>query len=182
MSLLRILCSLPLCAAALTAADAPSASRIFDAQLRNMEREFVPLVEAMPADKFGFAPKDGNFKGVRTFGAQAKHAAFVLQEISSALLGEKNPSTTGANENGPDNLENKDEIVKYVKDAFAYAHKAVASLTNDNLLQETTDPFNPKGKRTRVDSAGILLWHTYDHYGQMVEYLRLNNLVPPASR
>ena len=58
----------------------------------------------------------------------------------------------------------------------------VATLTAENLMQETTDPFNPKGKRTRVDSASILLWHTYDHYGQMVEYLRMNNLVPPASR
>ena len=69
-----------------------------------------------------------------------------------------------------------------VKDAFAYAHKAVATLTNDNLMQTTVDPFNPKGQRTRVDSASIMSWHTYDHYGQMVEYLRMNNIVPPASR
>lgn len=182
MSPLRVLSLLSLCAASLAAADAPSASKAFDSQLRNMEREFVPLVEAMPPDNFNFAPKDGAFKGVRTFGMQAKHVGFVLFEISAAILGEKNPSVTGANENGPDNLEKKDEIVKYVKDAFAYAHKAVATLTNDNLMQETADPFNPKGKRTRVDSAGILLWHTFDHYGQMVEYLRMNNIIPPASR
>ncbi len=182
MTLLRLLSALPFCVAGLTAADSPSAAKIFDARIGEMEKEFIPLVEAMPAEKFNFAPRDGAFKGVRTFGSEAKHAAFVLYEISSALLGEKNPSATGPNENGPESLENKAEIVKYVKEAFAYTHKAVATLTAENLMQETTDPFNPKGKRTRVDSASILLWHTYDHYGQMVEYLRMNNLVPPASR
>ena len=67
-------------------------------------------------------------------------------------------------------------------DSFAFAHKAAATLTNDNMLQETTDGFNPKGKRTRVDSISIMLWHTYDHYGQMVEYARMNSVIPPASR
>jgi len=182
MSLLKLVPALVLCAAALPAAEAPSPAKIFDTQLRNLENEFVPLVEAMPAGKFGFAPKDGAFKGVRTFALQAKHVSFVIYEISSALLGEKNPSASSANENGPENLQSKEEIVKYAKDAFAYAHKAMATLSAENLLQETVDPFNPKGKRTRVDSAGIILWHSYDHYGQMVEYLRLNDIIPPASR
>jgi hypothetical protein len=69
-----------------------------------------------------------------------------------------------------------------VKEAFAHAHKAVAQLTNATLMQETADPFDPKSKRTRVDSAGILTWHTFDHYGQMVEYARMNGIVPPASQ
>ncbi|MGD1073123.1 MAG: DinB family protein [Bryobacteraceae bacterium] len=166
----------------MAADSAPSASQVFDRQLKSTEREFVSLVEAMPADKFSFAPTAGEFKGVRTFAQESKHAAFVLYVVSSALLGEKNPSTSDANENGPANLVTKDQIVQYVKDAFAYAHRAVATLTNQNLMQEATDPFDPKGKRTRVDSAGILFWHTFDHYGQMVEYARMNGIVPPASR
>ncbi len=182
MTLLRPLFCSVLFAAALSAAEAPSARRVFDTQLRNMEHEFVPLVEAMPADKFGFAPTNGAFKGVRTFALQSKHAAFVLYEVSAALLGEKNPSAGGKDENGPDDVKSKDEVVKYVKDAFAYAHKAVATLTNDNLLQETADPFAPTKKRTRVDSVSILLWHSFDHYGQMVEYARMNGVIPPASR
>ncbi len=168
--------------AAVKTAQAPNAGKVFDKTLTNTEKEFVSLVEAMPADKFGFAPTAGKFDGVRTFALEAKHAAFVLNEISSAMLGEKNPSTTGPSENGPENLTSKEQIVKYVKDAFAYAHKAVATLTNANLMGETVDPFDPKGKRTRVDSAGILMWHTFDHYGQMVEYARMNGIVPPASQ
>jgi hypothetical protein len=69
-----------------------------------------------------------------------------------------------------------------LKAAFAHAHRAVGTITNTNLLELTANPFNPKGKSTRVDSVGIFFWHTYDHYGQMVEYLRMNNLKPPASR
>jgi len=183
MTLVRSLSIIGLCAASAMAADtAPSASQVFDRQLKTTEREFTSLVEAMPADRFGFAPKQGAFDGVRTFAQEAKHAAFVLYEVSSAMLGEKNPSLSGADENGPDTVRSKEEIVKYVNGAFALAHRAVATLTNENLMQETTDPFDPKGKRTRVDSAGILFWHTFDHYGQMVEYARMNGVIPPASQ
>ena len=167
---------------ALFAADVPSAPKVFDDQLRNMEREFVPLVQAMPADKFDFAPKNGEFKGVRTFAMQSKHVAFVLYEISAALLEEKNPSAGSKDENGPEDVKTKDEVVKYVKDAFEYAHRAVGTLTNHNLLEETADPFASTRKRTRVDSVSIMLWHSFDHYGQMVEYARMNSVIPPASR
>jgi hypothetical protein len=161
---------------------APTASKVFDRQLTSTEKEVVSLVEAMPADKFSFAPTNGEFKGVRTFAQEAKHIAFVIDTVSSAMLDQPNPTTSGKDENGPAEIQSKEQVVKYLKDAFAYAHLAMASLTNDNLMQETADPFDPKGKRTRVDSAGIIFWHTFDHYGQMVEYARMNNIVPPASR
>ena len=182
MTTIRLLPAALLCVCALTAADpAPQARQVFDQTLTNTEKEFVSLVGAMPADKFGFAPTAGKFDGVRTFGQQAKNVAFVLNELSAVLLGEKIPPT-GAHENGPDNLTGKDQIQQYVKDAFAHAHKAVATLTNNNLLEQTVDPFDPKGKRTRVDSVGIMSSHTFDHYGQMVEYARMNGIVPPASQ
>jgi len=121
---MKILLTIALGATSLFAADA---NKVFDSQLSGLEREFVPLVEAMPANQFNFAPKDGAFKGVRTFGLQSKHVAYVLYQISAALLDEKNPSEGGSDENGPANLQSKEEITKYVKDAFAYAHKAVAT-------------------------------------------------------
>jgi hypothetical protein len=157
------------------------AQQVFDRTLSSTEREFVPLVAAMPEDKFGFAPTAGKFDGVRTFGQQAKHAAYVLNEVSAVLLGESAPPTA-AHENGPDDVAGKDQTLQYVKDAFAHAHKAIATITNDNLLEQTVDPFDPKGKRTRVDSVGIMSSHTFDHYGQMVEYARMNGIVPPASQ
>jgi len=179
---LLILAAVPLAAAPADEVAQPSASKLFDRQLSNTEREFVSLVEAMPADKFNFAPKDGAFNGVRTFAQEAKHAALILNEISSALLGDKKAWASGPGENGPDNLKSKEEVVKYVKDAFASAHRALATLNNSNLMEQTVDPFDAKARRARVDSASMMFWHTNDHYGQMVEYARMNNVIPPASR
>jgi hypothetical protein len=175
-------CTLPLlCPIRTVAADAPpDARQIFDRQLTNTEREVVGLADAMPADKFDFAPTNGNFKGVRTFALEARHIAFEINCVASALLGEPIPSQE--HDNGPDELKSKDQIMKYLRDAFAHAHRAVATLTNADLMELTTDPFNPKGKSARVASVAIFFWHTYDHYGQMVEYLRMNGITPPASR
>jgi hypothetical protein len=181
MTIARSLTALALCALPILAADAPpDARQIFDRQLSNTEREVVGLTEAMPADKFDFAPTNGNFKGVRTFALEARHIAFEINAVASALLGETIPGQE--HDNGPDELKTKDEIVKYLKDAFAHAHRAIGTLTNANLLELTADPFNPKGKSTRIASVTTFYWHTYDHYGQMVEYLRMNGLTPPASR
>lgn len=184
MTILRLFGIASLCACGLMAADTastPTASQIFEKTLTNTEKEFVSLVGAMPADKFNFAPTGGKFEGVRTFGQQAMHAAFVLNKLSAALLGEAAPADTKG-ENGPETVKGKDQILQYVKDAFAHAHKAVAKLTNANLMGQTVDPFDSKAKQSRVETAGEMSWHTFDHYGQMVEYARMNGIVPPASQ
>lgn len=157
------------------------AGKVFDRQLTGLEREFVPLAEAMPAEKFAFAPTGGEFKGVRTFGQQASHTAAVLYAVAAAIIKEKNPSEMGANENGPAALEGKDAIVKYVKDAFAYAHKAMGSITDQNLMEMIPSAFSDQ-KAARLSMANIAIWHSFDHYGQMVVYARMNGIVPPASR
>ncbi len=161
----------------------PTPAQVFDRQLTGFEREFVPLVQAMPADKMNFAPSAslGEFKGVRTFAQQATHIATVIYEVSAAALGEKNPVEVGEHENGPATLTSKEAIVKYVQDSFVYAHKAMNSLTAANLMDQITSPFGD-GKMSRVAAATIAVWHSYDHYGQMVIYARLNGVVPPASR
>ncbi len=183
MYLIRTFAVLALSALSLPAADeAPNMRQNYDRQLSGVEREVVGLVEAMPADKFGFAPSTpgGAFTGVRTFGVQAKHVAFAINQISSGLLGE--PIAPAKDDNGPAELTKKEDIVKYVKDAFAHAHKAVGTVTNANLAEAMPSPFNPKNTTTRAESVGMLFWHTFDHYGQMVVYLRMNGIVPPASQ
>lgn len=160
---------------------APPISKVFDQQLSMVEKEVVSLVEAMPEDKFGFSPKVGAFDGVRTFGQQASHIAFVNYAVSAAVLGEKNPSTTDDKENGPATLKTKADFVKYVKDSFAYAHKAMGTLTDANLTEMVQSAFG-NNKTTRIYMANVSLWHTFDHYGQMVVYARMNGIVPPASR
>jgi hypothetical protein len=183
----RLVCLLLLCsisAALMFAAGQPpaSASKVFDSQLKMLESEFVPLAEAMPAEKYNFAPTDGEFTGVRTFAQQVSHTAAVIYIVSAALLREKNPSEAGPGENGPANLKTKDDIVKYLKDSIAYGHKAIGTLTDKNLLEQIPSPFDPKSTSSRVGTASIIAWHSFDHYGQMVVYARMNGIVPPASR
>jgi hypothetical protein len=159
----------------------PTVGKIIDSSLAGVEREFVSLVEAMPDRTMDFAPTAGEFKGVRTFGQQAKHVAYVIFEVSAAALGEKNPSTTGPNENGPDTVRSKEQIARYVTDAFKYAHRAAQTLTAQNATEMVASPFGD-GKMSKLGAVNIAIWHSFDHYGQMVVYARMNGIVPPASR
>ena len=156
----------------------PNAKQIFDEQLGASEREVMAVVETMPANRFDFVPKSGAFTYVRTFGVQARHIAFCLNEVATALLGE--PMLPHTDQEGPRNLTSKEDIVRYLRDAFAHAHRAIGTLTNANLLEQIRDPYVEKLRTTRLDAATIFLSHTWDHYGQIVEYLRMNNLVPPG--
>jgi uncharacterized damage-inducible protein DinB len=167
--------------AALAAGQTTSPGKIFDGQLSNMEHEVVPLAEAMPADKYNFAPTSGAFSGVRTFAQQARHLSYEINAIAAGLLRESVPPP-GANENGPDDLKTKDQIIAYMKQAFAKAHRAFAGITDQNLMGETVSPWGANDKRTRLELASAILWHSFDHYGQMVEYARMNGIIPPASR
>ena len=178
-SLAMLLAFCSLCVA--QAKDEPKTiTQILDAGVKVIESEFVPAAEAMPEDKYGFAPTAGEFKGVRTFGQQVKHVAAVNYMVAAAILGEKPPLELGG-ENGPDNIKSKAEIVKFAKDSYAYAHKAVATITAENAIAQVKSPFG-EGKTSRMGLATVFAWHGFDHYGQMVEYLRMNGIIPPASR
>ena len=155
-------------------------TEVLDHTVLNLEEEFVPAAEAMPEDKFGFAPTNGEFKGVRTFGEQIKHVAAVNYELGAAIMQEKPPSEVNG-EAGPASITTKADILKYLKDSFAYVHKAIATINEKNLTETVRSPFG-EGKVSRLGLASSVSWHGYDHYGQMVEYLRMNGIVPPASR
>jgi hypothetical protein len=164
-------------------ADAPQGSmgQVLDRQLVSAEREIVGLAEAMPAEKYSFRPTAGEFKNVRSFSQQMTHIAATLYGISAGALGEKNPSEMGHEENGPASIAGKDAAVKYLKDAFAYAHKATLAVTSANGLDMMQSPFG-SSKTARIDLVTTLLFHSFDHYGQAVVYARMNGIVPPASR
>jgi uncharacterized damage-inducible protein DinB len=155
-------------------------TEVLDHAVTNVEHEFVPAAEAMPEDKFGYAPTNGEFKGVRTFGEQIKHVAAVNYMFGAAILSEKVPVDVG-DESGPESMKAKAEIIGYLKESFAYVHKAVATINEKNLVEPLKSPFG-EGSVTRLGLATSVSAHCFDHYGQMVEYLRLNGIVPPASR
>ncbi|MFZ1133755.1 MAG: DinB family protein [Candidatus Korobacteraceae bacterium] len=159
----------------------PTFASVLDHQFTGTEKTVVPAADAMPADKYDFAPTQGDFKGVRTFGAEIKHMAVANYFYASTILGEKPPVDLGGGPDGPDNIKSKAEIMKFLNDSFVYAHKAINSITEANVLEPIKAPRGPN-TTTRLALAISLCSHPFDHYGQMVEYLRDNNIVPPASR
>ena len=163
------------------AADAPTVGPTLDAQFRNADREIVGLFEAMPADKINFAPTNGEFHGVRTFAQQAKHLATYIYLLSSSVLEQKPPVDIGTGDAGPDSVRSKEQITEYLKGAFAFGHKALNSITEKNQMDQVAGPF-PGSKMARIAAATFMMYHNFDHYGQMVVYARMNGVVPPASQ
>ena len=180
VSMLAIVFALCTFGIAQTATDKKTTATELDRAVKGMESELVPAVEALPEDKFAFAPTAGEFKGVRTFAQQAKHVAAVNYMVAASILVEKPPVELGG-ENGPESVKSKAEIVKFLKDSFTYAHKAIGTIDQSNSLALIDSPFG-EGKTTRLSMGILIAEHGFDHYGQIVEYLRMNGIIPPASR
>jgi uncharacterized damage-inducible protein DinB len=162
--------------------DARQEKRAFESLLNLVEKEIISAVDAMPADKFGFAPTDGEFKGVRTFGQMVKHFSATNHILAAAALGEEPPAEAG-DELGPESVRTKAEILAYLKGSFVHLDKAVEAIGQTNIPVNAS-PISPlkRGEVTRLALITETLLHAYDHYGQLVEYLRMNGVVPPASR
>jgi len=164
------------------AAMSPLAAAI-DAEITTQEKLFVDEAEAMPEGKFDFSPESlgiagGDFKGVRTFGQQVKHVAADNFAIWAPLTGRPEPAGLNA-PNGPATMTSRGEILKFLKDSFAYSHDAVRGLTSENALEKVEF----RGSQvTRLSLVVLALTHISTHYGHMAEYLRMCGVIPPASR
>ena len=147
-----------------------SPSETYSKLLGNFEKEIVDAAEAMPEDKFNFAPTQGEFKDVRSFAAQVKHLAQANYYFWGSFAGSSPEASAPITK-----LTSKADIVKALKDSFALPHKAIDSMTPDNAFVMTKS-----GTLAGMTAFGLA--HMMDHYGQMVVYLRMNGIVPPASR
>src|SRR5215471_14349680 len=96
-------------------------AELFNRQLDLVETDLVSLARAMPADKYDFRPTVGAFDNVRTFGEQVKHAATMIYMTAAIVLEERSPFGPGTNDNGPDEVVGKEQIVGYLENAIAYA-------------------------------------------------------------
>ena len=159
---------------------APTVASEVDRMVTGVEKLVLDAAEAMPEEKYNFSPANlklpgTDYNGVRTFAVQLKHIASSNYFIWTGVTGDKVPD--GLQSDGPENLKTKAEIIQFVKESFALGHKAASMLTPENMVQPIRN-----GKTTRLYLATFGVAHAYDHYGQMVEYLRMNGIVPPASR
>lgn len=165
-------------------------AKSFDATLSLLEKEFMGVAKAMPAEKYNFAPSAAIFaesqktdylspdnKGVRTFGENVKHVAQANYFFAGMVSGMKPDVDVKA----IGDLKDKDQIVAAVQGSFDFAHKAMATLTTQNAFEGVTfKAFG--GDATRASVAGFLVAHGFDHFGHLSEYLRMNGLIPPSSQ
>jgi len=144
---------------------------------KDIERDFIALAEAMPEDKWNYKPTQGEFRGVRTFGEQVKHVACANEAWAKQMSGQKPPERCDIG--GPNPAKTKDEIMAYLHDSFTMIDKTIADTNAKNLLHANAGPYWGPNRLSALTAA---VWHISDHYGQLVEYLRMNGIVPPASR
>ena len=168
-----------------SAQPAPTIPTVIDREITIIEKEVVDAAEAMPEDKYNFTPANLNlqgsdYKGVRTFAEEVKHIATANYMFWGAISGDPMPAGVKG-PNGPDEIKTKADIVKYLKDSYAVGHKAAGMLTADNLTGTVKIMMSPNPV-SRLFVSTFAVAHGFDHYGQIVEYLRMNGIVPPASR
>jgi hypothetical protein len=164
-------------------AQSPQANRapiggVMDLWVTKTEQLVIPAADALPEGSYDFVPTAGQFTGVRTFAEQVKHLAAANYLLAAKALGERPPIGT-VNETAPPSVKTKAEILDYLKGSFASLHRASARIN----VQNVEDPVI-LGKETQNAVGAVIdaLAHAQNHYGQMVEYLRMNRIVPPDSR
>jgi uncharacterized damage-inducible protein DinB len=143
-----------------------------------IEKDFTSAADAMPEDKYSFAPSAGEFKGARTFAQQVGHVACANFAFFKEFEGTK--PDEDCRYNGQEPKKNKAELMKYLRDSFQFADQAIAKLSAQNSLDKVEGNYG--GPSTKLGITVLAVWHASDHYGQIVEYLRMNGIVPPASR
>ena len=173
-----------------TAAEISAKETIASSLLRNFqfeEYEVRSAAEAVPADKYNFRPRPGNFGGVypgygpkemRTFAEQIKHVACANFAFAAELDGKQPPPACDTG--GPNPAKTRDDLIVYLRDSFKALKTSLGAITQQNMFDPIEGPY--AGPNTRLGLAEVCLWHAADHYGQLVLYMRLNGIVPPASR
>ncbi len=112
-------------------------SQALDFWITSTEKEVMSAADAMPAEKYSFAPSAGEFAGVRTFGQQVKHLAANNYRMAAYIVGHT-PSRDQENETGPDAVQSKTQIVEYAGGSFIALHRAVAAINEQNMLEPLT--------------------------------------------
>jgi uncharacterized damage-inducible protein DinB len=172
----------PLANAANLAFDAKKEGRALRVFLASIRSQITSAASAMPADKYGFAPTAGEFTGVRSFRQQLKHLSAANHILAAAALGEDPPADAG-DERGPDTVRTKAEVLDYLNLSFEHLDKAIDRIGETNLAAKPS-PISPlRGSEvTWIALIEEALIHAFDHYGQMVVYMPMNGVVPPASQ
>lgn len=147
--------------------------------VKGIEKRLTAIAAEMPDDKYEFAPTVGAFRGVRNFAKQIKHAAAVQHLVAATILDERITADM-SDERGPDAVKTKAEVLQYLQESFTALERAAATTTEQNAFAPVKGPFGSVPE-TRVGLIALAVSHSWNHYGQVVEYLRMNGIVPPPT-
>jgi len=156
----------------------PTLAASIETRWKFVAGEFIDAADAMPEDKYDFAPTNGEFKGARTFAEQIRHVACANFAFFKEM--EKLPPPEGCEKGEPASIKTKAELMQYLGQSFAYGETVIAKMNPLNMTDAVEGPY--AGPNTKIGMCITAVWHVSDHYGQLVEYLRMNGIVPPASR
>jgi uncharacterized damage-inducible protein DinB len=145
-----------------------------------IEKTLTAVAEEMPEDKYEFVPTNGTFRGVRTFARQLKHAAAVQHLVAATIMGER-VTADMSDERGPDTVKTKAEVQEYLQQSFVALRRAVETVNDTNAFAPFKGPFG-EASNTRVGLIVLAVSHSWNHYGQVVPYLRMNGIVPPRTQ
>ena len=134
-----------------------------------IKRLLLGSAEKVPEELYGFKPTES----VRSFGQILGHAADAQYTFCSVVLGEKNPSPKVEK-----TKTTKAELIAALRDAFAYCDKAYDGMTDTSAAQ-TVKLFGRDMPKFGVLSVNNV--HSTEHYGNLITYMRLKNIVPPSS-
>ncbi|GAC1651921.1 MAG: hypothetical protein NVS9B15_12320 [Acidobacteriaceae bacterium] len=151
---------------------------VYERGVSGLEKEFMSLAEAIPADKWDYVPTQGDHKGVQSLGDMMRHVAQANMMYYGAVIGQR-PSQDDMKK--WDEVKGKDAVLAMLKQSFQMGHQAAASMTAQNAFQAVQAPFGSNGaSRVGLITQGIA--HGFDHYGHLTEYARDLGIVPPSSR
>jgi hypothetical protein len=146
--------------------------------LKHTQARFVEIAEAMPESKYSFIPTAGNFKDARSFAEQVKHVACANVALFNEIEGKTPPAH--CERGGPSPATTKAELLKYLHESFDYGNRVLATVSAQNALDRVEGGY--AAPNTKLGVAVAAVWHVTDHYGQLVEYLRMNGIVPPSTQ
>jgi DinB family len=137
----------------------------------NMKETMTKIADAMPEDKFSYKPTPAQ----RSFGEQVLHVAGANVGIMKTLGGKAAAPTIDQK------ATSKAAILKALADSYDYGTAVLKEQTDQSIAESVQGP-RFIGTATRARLVWDTIGHAWDEYGAMTVYLRLNNIVPPASR
>ncbi len=150
----------------------------FLTELDSLHSKFMQLAEAFPADKYAWRPAPG----IRSVGEVFMHVASEYYFWTPAVFGAVPSPVVEANKAGLEKFEkmsSKPEVLKHLKEGFAYGRQAIATLDEAQITGIhrifTRD-------RQVIEMSVNMISDLHEHLGQLIAYARMNGVKPPWSK